>query len=63
MTDRMRYCFTVIREVMHKKYLPLSWPFRDPVNADALGSAPAASPLDPRVAPAQRSAGCPTITA
>lgn len=37
LTNRMKFCTTVIRELMHKKHSHVSWPFLQPVNPIELG--------------------------
>lgn len=36
-STRMKFCGTIMRELMHKKHMQYSWPFLKPVDAVALG--------------------------
>lgn len=35
MNDRMRFCHTLMRELLHKKHQSFAWPFRDQVEPDS----------------------------
>lgn len=37
MTNRMKFCHQLIRELMHKKHQEFAWPFMKPVDAQSLG--------------------------
>eukprot|EP00041_Stephanoeca_diplocostata_P024289 m.611022 g.611022 ORF g.611022 m.611022 type:complete len:789 (+) comp22497_c0_seq2:352-2718(+) len=37
LSARMKFCGTIMRELMHKKHMQYSWPFLKPVDAVALG--------------------------
>lgn len=37
MTERMKFCHGLIRELMHKKHQDYAWPFMKPVDAAMLG--------------------------
>lgn len=37
MTEAMKYCNEVLRDLFHKKHGAYAWPFYKPVDADQLG--------------------------
>lgn len=36
-TEQLKYCSEILKEMLAKKHLPYAWPFYNPVDADALG--------------------------
>lgn len=37
MTERMKYCSNILKELLHKKHFEIAMPFYDPVDAEMLG--------------------------
>lgn len=36
-TEQLKYCSEILKEMLAKKHLPYAWPFYSPVDVDALG--------------------------
>lgn len=39
MTEQLKYCLSVVKELLSKKHMSYAWPFHKPVDAEALGLA------------------------